>query len=208
MAKVIGYTRVSTEIQTNENQKLAIYDYANRNKIVIDEIIEIKISSRKSNEDRKINILIDKLEAGDTLIVYAIDRLGRKFRESINIIGDIMDKKIRLVIVKDNMTIDPNNNNPFDEAFIMLMALFANWERDFNRQRVNAGLARARAEGRVGGRKKGQKVKSIYDEHIEKIKELLELGVTQKKISQKLGIGTVQSLGQYIKKHKLNIENK
>lgn len=65
---VFGYIRVSTEQQSLQNQKHKILEYAQQHKILIDELIELEISSKKSQKERKIDILLDKLKDGDTLI--------------------------------------------------------------------------------------------------------------------------------------------
>ncbi|BDM05346.1 hypothetical protein THJ096_18800 (plasmid) [Campylobacter jejuni] len=63
----IAYIRVSTNKQELDSQKLEIMEYCHKNNIILDEILEVKISSTKSQEKRKIKDLKQKLKAGDLI---------------------------------------------------------------------------------------------------------------------------------------------
>ncbi|ECR0933049.1 resolvase, partial [Campylobacter coli] len=80
----IAYIRVSTNKQELDSQKLEIMEYCHKNNIILDEILEVKISSTKSQEKRKIKDLKQKLKAGDLLIATELSRLGRSMLEIIN----------------------------------------------------------------------------------------------------------------------------
>jgi len=204
MSKIIGYCRVSIEKkQTTENQKLLILDYCHNQKLSVDEIVEVSVSSRKDKKFRLIDETIAKLGDGDTLLVYALDRIGRSTIETLSIIEEIKNKGIKLVLIKDNIIIDKNNSNPMNEMMLTMLSGFAQLERSYISERTKLGLARVRANGTQLGRRKGQQVKSIFDEHKEKIVELKELGVTNKRIHDYIEVGTVQSLGKYILSRKI-----
>ena len=204
MTKIIGYCRVSIEKkQTTENQKLLILDYAHNNKLSVDEIVEVSVSSRKDKKFRLIDETIEKLNDGDTLLVYALDRLGRSTIETLTIIEEIKNKGIKLVLIKDNIIIDKYNTNPINEMMLTMLSGFAQLERSYISERTKLGLARVKANGKILGRQKGQQVKSIFDEHKDKIIELKELGVTNKRIQDYIQVGTVQSLGKYIKSRQI-----
>ena len=94
---VFGYIRVSTEQQSLQNQKHKILEYAQQHKILIDELIELEISSKKSQKERKIDILLDKLKDGDTLICTELSRLGRNMLEILNLVEKFNQHKIKLV---------------------------------------------------------------------------------------------------------------
>lgn len=81
--KTIAYLRVSKDTQDVKNQKLAILEYAQREKIEIHIFIELSISSRKSTKERKIDQLLEQLSSGDTLIVSELSRIGRSVGEII-----------------------------------------------------------------------------------------------------------------------------
>lgn len=197
--KTIGFTRVSTDKQNTDNQKHIILEYAYNNKLKIDKIVETIVSSKKTREHREIDNVIDELQEQDVLIVYSLDRLGRSTLETLQIIEDIKNKGIRLIFIKDNLIIDKNNNNPLNEMMLTLLSAFAQLERSYISERTKLGLNALKQKGVKLGRQKGQIVKSIFDEHKDKITELANLGVTNKKIHEYIKVGSVQSLGQYIK---------
>ena len=203
MNKILGYTRVSTDKQTTDNQKLLILDYGQKNKLTIDDIIETIVTSKKNRTDRQIDEVLEQLQDRDTLLVYSLDRLGRSTLETLQIIEDIKNKGIKLILIKDNIVIDKYNQNPINEMMLTMLSGFAQLERSYISERTKLGLARVRENGTKLGRQKGQLVKSIFDDYKEKIIELVNLGVTNKRIHSYINIGTEQSLGRYIKSRKL-----
>lgn len=76
-------------------------------------------------------------------------------------------------------------------------------EKNFISERTKSALALRKAQGIKLGRKKGATVKSIYDKHLDKIKELLKKKVSISSISKIIEVGTRQSLNNYIKSKKL-----
>lgn len=198
MSKIIGYCRVSTGVQTTKNQRREILDYVHSKNQKLDELIEVTISSRRNTKDREIDETLSKLEKGDTLVVTKLDRLGRSTIEVLKIIEELKEKGIILQIIKDNITVDTNNTNPINTMMLTLLSGFAQMERDFISERTKSALAQRKAQGIKLGRKKGQIVKSKFDEHKEKIVELLSYDVPISKIVNQIGIGTRQSLTTYI----------
>lgn len=199
MTKAYGYARVSTGVQTTDNQRKEILDYAHIKKLTIDEVIEIEVSSTKNKKVRLIDETLEKLDHGDILIVTKLDRLGRSTIEVLQIIEDIKNKGIILHIIKDGIIVDSENDNPINQMMLTLLTGFAQMERAFISERTKSALAERKARGIKLGRKKGQLVKSKYDEHKEKIIELLGYGLSHQKIVDYIGIGTRQSLNDYIK---------
>ena len=204
--KIIAYTRVSKDTQTTENQKHYLSEFAQNNKFIIDEFIEVTISSRKKKEFREINETIEKLNSGDTLLVYALDRLGRSTLETLAIIDEIKNKGIILKIVKENITIDKNISNPMNDMMMTMLSAFADLERSFISERVKAGLEARKAKGIKLGRVKGSIGKSKYDKYEEKIQELYSLGLSLSKIVDYIGEGTKVSLASYIKTRNIQKE--
>ena len=197
-----GYARVSTSFQSLKNQRHEIFEYAHKNNILIDKIVEIEISSNKNKKERLIDETLNKLNKGDVLIVTKLDRLGRSTVEVLQIIEDIKAKGIILHIIQDGLIIDCNISNPINDMLLALLSGFGQMERNFISERTKSALAQRKAQGIKLGRKKGQIVKSIYDEYSNTIKNLLDKGVSISSISKIVGIGTRQSLNNYIKKIK------
>ena len=200
MSKNIGYIRVSTIEQNLENQKAQVLNFANHKKLGNVDFIQIKISSSKRDSDRKITELIDSLNPGDNLIVVELSRLGRSVVNVITIINALIDKGINIFIIKEGLEINPTEQNPFTMFQISLIGAFAELEKNLISFRTKESLAILKQNGVKLGRKKGAIVKSKYDIHLEKIKELHHLSLSSAKILKLLGInGTQQSLSTFIK---------
>ncbi len=204
MSKIYGYARVSTGVQTTDNQRKEILDYAHTKKLSVEKIVEVEASSRKDKKTRLVDDTLVELEKDDILIVTKLDRLGRSTIEVLQIIEDIKDKGIILHIIKDGIIVARDNNNPINQMMLTLLTGFAQMERSFISERTKSALAQRKAMGIKLGRKKGVLGKSKYDQHKEKIQELLSYGVPLQKIVDYIGIGTRQSLNDYLKSRNIN----
>jgi len=200
MAKTIGYIRVSTDHQDLQNQQHSILNYANKNALGKVEFIEVKMSSRKKDEDRKIDELFEILQTGDHLIVSELSRIGRSVVNVVTIINQLIALGVNLHILKEQLFIKPNEQNPFTDFQINIFSAFAQLERDLISKRTKEALQARKAKGIKLGKPKGTIQGSIYDKDRKKIKELHSLGVTLTNISRKhLGYGTIKSLSEYVK---------
>ena len=200
MAKTIGYIRVSTDQQDLQNQQHSILNYANKNALGKVEFIEVKMSSRKKDEDRKIDELFETLQAGDHLIVSELSRIGRSVVNVVTIVNQLIAFGVNLHILKEQLFIKPNEQNPFTDFQINIFSAFAQLERDLISKRTKEALQARKAKGIKLGKPVGTIQGSIYDKDKEKIKELHSLGVTLTNISKKhLGYGTIKSLSEYVK---------
>ncbi|MCG3662675.1 recombinase family protein [Aliarcobacter butzleri] len=200
MAKTIGYIRVSTDQQDLQNQQHSILNYANKNTLGKVEFIEVKMSSRKKDEDRKIDELFETLQAGDHLIVSELSRIGRSVVNVVTIVNQLIALGVNLHILKEQLFIKPNEQNPFTDFQINIFSAFAQLERDLISKRTKEALQARKAKGIKLGKPVGTIQGSIYDKDKEKIKELHSLGVTLTNISKKhLGYGTIKSLSEYVK---------
>jgi len=197
MSQYLAYIRVSTDKQTLENQKHKILEYAQQNKIMIDNFIEVEISSRKEQKARLIEQIFDTLKSGDTLIATELSRLGRNMLEILNLIDRFNQSNIKLIFV--NQPELSTANTALSKLLLSIYGYFAETEREIISERTKQGLAAARAKGKLLGRQKGQKVKSKFDEHKAKIEELYILGLSVQKIVDYIGVGTQPSLSTYIK---------
>src|SRR5580700_6202356 len=143
---LIGLARVSTDAQDAQLQQDALTE-AGCARIYIE-----KISTRKAATDRPVLVAaLDYLRAGDTLVVWKLDRLGRSVKEVLKIADDLHARGIgvKILIGKLSGSYSPAGEGKF---FFTMMAAFAELERDINHERTMAGLAAARAQGNVGGR--------------------------------------------------------
>jgi DNA invertase Pin-like site-specific DNA recombinase len=143
---LIGLARVSTDAQDAQLQQDALTE-AGCARIYVE-----KISTRKAATDRPgLVAALDYLRAGDTLVVWKLDRLGRSVKDVLTIADDLHARGIgvRILTGKLSGSYSPTGEGKF---FFTMMAAFAELERDIIHERTMAGLAAARAQGRNGGR--------------------------------------------------------
>ncbi|STX81520.1 site-specific DNA recombinase; e14 prophage [Legionella busanensis] len=201
MSKTIAYIRASTDKQDLNNQKLEIYEFAKKNKLVVDDFIQMTISSRKTIKERRIDEMLSILNDADTLIVTELSRLGRSTAEVIGLINELIKKQVRVIAIKQGL--DMKQHDMTSKVMITLFSLFAELERDLISMRTKEALASKRREGIRLGKPKGTIQKSKFDKDVDKIRELLKLGLSVRKIASYLGYSNHIGLNMYVKKHNL-----
>lgn len=142
--KTIAYLRVSKNTQDVRNQKLAILEFAIKESIKIDHFMEITVSSRKSQKERRINLLLEQLSSGDTLIVSELSRMGRSVAEIITTIDILINREIRFLSVKESICLDGKQSLQ-SKVMVTMFSLFAEIERELisirtKEARVNQNL--------------------------------------------------------------------
>jgi DNA invertase Pin-like site-specific DNA recombinase len=180
---ILGYIRVSTHDQNIENQRLVILEYANRNSLTISQWIETKASSRRSSKERKIEELCKQLTPGDTLIVAELSRLGRSVGQIIILIDELLNKKVNVICIKEDLKLNIRRNMQ-SKVMLTMFSLFAEIERDLISERTKEGLERAKAEGKLLGRPKGKLGKSKLDGKQNEIQNYLDKGVNKANIAK------------------------
>ena len=170
------YARVSTKDQHLELQLDALIK-AGCEKIYQD------IASGARTERPALNEVINKLRAGDVLVIWKLDRLGRSLNHLIGLVNELMERQIGLQSLHDPI----DTTTAQGRLSFNLFASLAEFERDLIRERTQAGLSAARARGRNGGRPKGIPQKA---EATACAAETLykEGRLTVNEISEKLGI--------------------
>ncbi|MBC1084843.1 recombinase family protein [Escherichia coli] len=160
---IIGYARKSTHLQdvTHQVDELT--------KAGCEQIYHEQISrggtKRAKNGAPELENCLKALREGDTLVVWALDRLGGSLSQVITLLDDLKKRGITFIAIKDRI----DTSAPvIGEIYTHLMAIFSNFERNRNIERTRSGLAAARARGRVGGRKP-----SLSEDDIKQIKILL-----------------------------------
>jgi len=204
MSKILAYLRTSTDKQDLNNQRLEILEYARRNDFRINDFIEISISSRKNRRLRRIDELLQKLSVGDTLIVTELSRLGRSTGEVISLIDDLMGSDITVIIIRQNLKLDKHQDDMQSITMVTMLSLFAQMERTMISRRTKEALATKKAQGVILGKPKGTIQTSQFDKDRERILDLLNLGISIRKIAlQHLQYGNPSSLHYYIRTRNL-----
>lgn len=199
MSQILAYLRTSTDKQDLDGQRLQILDYARNHQIEITDFIVISMSSRRSQHDRRLDELLTRLNPGDTLLVTELSRLGRSTRQVISLIDNLLAGDIRIVVIKQNLTLDRHQNDIQSLTMVTMLSLFAEMERMMISQRTREALATKKAQGIQLGKPKGTIQASMYDKDRARIIELLGLGVSIRHISSHhLGYGSTSSLHYYV----------
>lgn len=178
---LIGYARVSREDQKLELQLQAL------NAAGCDRVFSDKKSGAQK-ERKGLEDAISHLRAGDTLVVWKLDRLGRTVKQLVDLVEELEKKNINFKSLKD--TIDTTSSA--GRFFFHLMASLAQMERELIVERTKAGLTAARKLGRVGGRRR-----VMTDSKIKSAKKLLQAGMLPKDVAEDLGV-SVATLYRWI----------
>ena len=172
---LVGYSRVSTLEQNADLQQDALKK-ADCTKFYTD-----KISGAKA-EREALNQAIAFVRPGDTLVVWKLDRLGRSLKHLIETVSLLQEKGVGFKSLTENIDTTTSSGKLVFHIFGSL----AEFERDLIRERTIAGLAAARARGRIGGHPKGnnaQKValaRKLYADKSNTIKDICRnLGISR-----------------------------
>ena len=148
MTRVFAYCRVSTSGQTTDNQIQEIAA-AGFNVLQTRAIAETISGSIAACERPGFKKLMEKLEAGDVLVVTKLDRLGRiamDVRQTVEALADLGVKVHCMALGGVDLT------SPAGKMTMAVISAVAEFERDLLIERTQAGLARAKSEGKVLGR--------------------------------------------------------
>src|SRR5512142_760064 len=139
----IGYARISTADQTINLQKDALQQ-AGCSRIFTD------TASGAKAERKGLDEALDYVRAGDTLVVWRLDRLGRSLRHLIETITGLASRGIGFKSITESIDTTTSGG----KLIFHIFGALAEFERDIIRERTQAGLTAARARGRKGGRPK------------------------------------------------------
>ena len=144
---LVGYARVSTQDQTLDLQKDAL-EKTGCTKLFTDTASGAK-AERKGLEEA-----LAYVREGDTLVVWRLDRLGRSLNHLIETVADLNDRKIGFRSLTESIDTMTSGG----KLVFHIFGALAEFERDIIRERTQAGLqaARARARGRLGGRRRAK----------------------------------------------------
>jgi DNA invertase Pin-like site-specific DNA recombinase len=179
------YLRVSTANgQTTENQRRELEAVARRSGWMITHVFEDNgISGAKGRDKRPgLDALMRAATAREfeMVMAWSVDRLGRSLQHLVQLFAELRALGIGVYLHQQHV----DSTTPSGKALLEMSMVFADFERAMMRERVHAGLARARAKGKVIGRPRTRPA-------VEKrILELRSSGWGMLKIAGALGIGT------------------
>lgn len=155
----LGYIRVS-----RDKQATALQEDAMRRE-QCERTFTDKMTGKRFDRPEFLRML-DLARAGDVIVVWKLDRLGRSLKDLIETVQALEQREIELKSLKENI----DTTTPTGKLMFHLMAALAEFERDVIRERTLAGLGAARARGRTGGRRKA--TETLRPEQLARAKEL------------------------------------
>ena len=178
MSAVFSYLRVSTTDQTTDNQKLEILaagytpDYW---------FSDSGISGKTPAASRpQVKLLLEKIRDGETLVVSKLDRLGRDSIDVLQTIQMLGDRNIKIIVLQLGNT---DLTSTAGKLLLTVLSAVATMERDLLIERTQAGLARAKAEGKILGRP----FKTTKEQQ-QQIMEKLDAGASVSAVAKEFGI--------------------
>ena len=184
---LVGYARVSTADQNLDLQSDAL-ERAGCQRVFMDK------ASGSVADRPQLAACLDYVRDGDTLVVWRLDRLGRSLPHLIDTVRSLADRGIGFKSVQEAI----DTTTPGGRLVFHVFAALAEFERDLIKERTHAGLAAARARGRVGGRPpaltpaKAKAAKHLYDAGGTTVADIARIvNVSRATVYRSLKVGTV-----------------
>ncbi len=193
MKRAVIYGRVSTKEQNTENQLRELRKVAKNNGWKFTrEYIDHGISGAKGRDQRpEFNSLLKDAvrKEFDVIMAWSVDRLGRSLQHLMGFLDEIHAKGVHLYLHQQGV----DTTTPAGKALFQMTGVFAEFERAMIQERVRAGLARARAQGKKLGRPRVSKSKE------DAIRACREAGKGIRATSREVGVSpsVVQRVASY-----------
>jgi DNA invertase Pin-like site-specific DNA recombinase len=170
---IVGYARVSTQGQNQDFQVDAL------EKSGCEQVFQEKVTG-KLRERPELSQCLRILRAGDTLVVWKLDRLARSLKDLVEIVQDLNDREVGFKSLTE--AIDTTSSS--GRLVFHIFGALAEFEHSLIRKRTIAGLEAARARGRKGGRKP-----SMSGSDIRKSSAMLsDPNITKKEAAEHFGV--------------------
>jgi len=179
MKRVIIYARVSTRDQNIDMQLIDLRSYAEVRKLnIVKEYIDYASGSRSDRENYQKMLSDVRKRKTDAVLVWKFDRFARSTKELINALEEFHALNVDFISFKENV----DTSTPAGKILFIMIGAFGELERNTIRERVIAGIEKAKAKGVRFGRPKLPPFK------IQQAIEMKEKGVNYKTICKKLGL--------------------
>lgn len=176
-----AYLRVSTkDKQEFSRQEFALKGYS------IDQIFEEKISGTvKASTRPEFEKLLAVVKGGDTIYFESMSRMARSMQDLIDTTNTLNKKKVKVVFVKENITVGGEGMDALTGLIFNIMGAFAQFERDLISDRTKQGLAAKKEQGVALGRRK----QDVSPATVQEVHTLYAQGYNVTAIANKIGIG-------------------
>src|SRR6201984_3109646 len=182
--RIALYLRISTAEQTVENQQRELEAVATRHDWnVVATFTDAGVSGAKGRDKRtgydRLCRRIERREF-DQVAAWSFDRLARSLQELVAFLAELHAKGVDLYLHQQGI----DTGTPAGRTLFQMLGVFAEFERAMIVERVKAGLARARSQGKRLGRR------PLSEDLVERIREHLATGAGILKTAKALGVGT------------------
>jgi DNA invertase Pin-like site-specific DNA recombinase len=173
---LVGYMRVSSDSDRQATN------------LQRDALLAVGVDTRHLFEDHASGAVDDRhglaqalsfVKAGDVLVVWKLDRLGRSLAHLLTIVNALKEKQVAFRSLTEGM----DTTTPSGELLFHVFGALAQYERALTRERVVAGLAAAKRRGRIGGRPL-----AIVGEKLDAILEALRGGMSKAAVCRSFGV--------------------
>ena len=175
---VFGYIRVSQAEGASglDTQCRILTDHGLR-----DDRIFTDVASGRTMRRPTWKQLREKLQPGDVVVVPRLDRLARNLSEGLRTVEELHAQGIHIRSLAENL--DTGDDSPTSRLMLHLLLSLAEWERETIRDRIKAGVDRAAAEGRTGGRPP-----ALDSEKLRAVRDFLENGGSVSAAARAFGV--------------------
>jgi DNA invertase Pin-like site-specific DNA recombinase len=184
--RVALYLRVSTGEQTTATQRRELEAAAERHGWMVAAVFEdAGISGAKGRKDRPgLDSMLKAVARReiDMVMAWSVDRLGRSLMDLLGTLQDLRAKDVDLYLHQQGL----DTSTPSGRALFQMLGVFSEFEREMIRERVKAGLARAKDDGITLGRRK---LEDTDPERAAQVKAMRANGMGVRKIARQLGVG-------------------
>lgn len=187
--KRVGYIRVSTTEQNPERQ----LENISLDKKFID------YASSRTLERPQLQSLLDYCREDDVIFVHSMDRLARNARELRDVVDALIAKGIQVHFCKENLHFDGSENS-MSKLLLSIMAAFAEFEYEFNRERQREGIEIAKRAGKYKGRQR-----KVAKYRLHEVKEKIDSCRSRSQMARDLGIAR-STLYKYMRE--IRVEDK
>ncbi len=179
MTKLIGYARVSTRPQSTDRQISDLLTAGvRRDDLYVDQGVSGARASRP-----QFDRALDALEAGDTLVITTLDRLGRSTQNMLDFAQALRDRGAGLRVLNLGGG-DVDTATPMGSMLFTIMAALAQMEHDIKRERIIDSISKRRAAGKdLGGRPR-----RVTDSQVRSAMRLVESGEPAAQVARDFGM--------------------
>lgn len=189
----VGYARVSTV-----DQSLTMQTEALKKAGVLDDNLHVEKKSGANKNRPQLELALKDLRAGDTLVVWKLDRLSRNPRQ----IYEILDQLDRKGCSVQSITEGFDAKTAVGQLFIGVSAAFAAFERGLTIERTKAGIAAIKDKRDRGEKWEWGRKATMTPAKIKQVGEMLNSGMSGPVIAEKMKVSTASIYGYWQQKAK------